>query len=1007
MGLFEQLFYILLAITVVLGLIIAYLGFCIYDLHKQLKLISSTKILYSKWNILIVIANILLKGVNSEIPVDQIPIKSVRTSVIKAIGKQVIIKALATAGVLLVAAVISGALSFVAYQYQQQLNAAITAISTLFDDEICQCYAKCSNDSKDDEKTAYELVYGTDEYNKLVGKMNCTEAELDGFTPYTKIEDSDNDGGLGGGSGSDPNSGDGSSGGGSGDLKGLRVAFDIDGTLDTSKGSHNKETLRDGAVEAIQSLENAGVDYAVITAASDTNRKKEWLNTEIFSKLNSKSHYQGFYSVDAGEKRATWLKNNNYNVLVDDRSNSRKKAESKGINTLDPTKIDLKNITKELEKFVDTNKVAYVQTNEIPILARTDAKKAIDYIRTAKSKGETVKAENVDYSTVDPTGEIQYRWIDCLNGQQKNYFITQHINSDILEAYKAVIMDNDLGIHDNIDRKHLSEEQLRDDLKKFLADYKKNGRNPVCPTCKNLGSATLGHKCKGAEHWYKRREFQGVPVENRLISGNKTPSWNQPDKPIKRNKLGHATGDHTVEIDGLTYYWYHQSTEVCKYNVDNFASVKISGGASDIAQNRACSIYSTAIALSNVLGYEITPKIVVENILGVTINNNDANLANNGNGIRSNAGSNNNQMQMNKTRIAARTVELYGSEGLKAYTIAITQDNVDKALDDGGVVVFSIATIPGWRNSTTGSHFITIMKKSGNFYYHLNSSDSDRSGFPKMKLSKTWDQIAAGIAGDRLGVVYIGPEIDDDGPLPEGLKQDAMNFYDVYSDSTGNVVDTLSTGVDIYDGLPPWSGSCYKLNTGKCNKYVEEYVGVASKGFTTAKDDNNTKLVVKESINAAGISAFPILAFCNIDDYGQSINWEYTTASTIKGAAILSKGGKTYYMPCTSGGDNKGHTWPGGVSQTCLSNKGSYSGDGTNHTWTFNTDGGNLEGELINKPVTLSDIKTKYPTGGVIQHWRGGSGPFTQPQFNLETHSDNLSSLNTKGYALIGFLSWK
>lgn len=957
MGLFEQLFYILLAITVVIGLIIAYLGFCIYDLHKQLKLVSSTKILYTKWNILIVITNILLKGVNSEIPVDQIPIKYVRTSVIKAIGKQVIIKALATTGVLLVAAVISGALSFVVYQYQQQLNAAITAISTLFDDETCQCYAKCTNDSKDDEKTAYELVYGPDEYNKLTSKMNCTEAELDGFTPYTEIEDSGNGGGSGGGSGSDPDPGDGSSGDGSSDLKELRVAFDIDGTLDTSKGSHNKETLRDGAVEAIQSLENAGVDYVIITAASDTNRKKEWLNTEIFSKLTSKSHYQGFYSVDAGEKRATWLKNNNYNVLVDDRSNSRKKAESKGINTLDPTKISLKNITKELEKFVDTNKVAYVQTTEVPILARTDAKKAIDYIRTAKSKGETVKAENVDYSTVDPTGEIQYRWVDCLNGQQKNYFITQHLNSDILEAYKAVIMDNDLGIHDNIDRKHLNEEQLRDDLKKFLSDYKKNGRNPVCPCCKNLGSEVLGHRCKGADHYYKRREFQGVPVENRLISGNKTPSWNEPgvQPPNNRTKMGKATGQYAVQLDDGTYYWYHQSSPTCgcihcgKNNPGGMWTEKhwgTDGNGSKFGSD-GCAEYSLAIGISNIMGQEITPDDIF-NMLGATVTNS--------NYITGPSPALSNRSILRGTA-AQKLNEALGSQGFSMERIGgldqipvndmITK--IDEVLDKGGIVWGSwddkgtngVTYVPWCGNGSR--HFMCIRKKAGDSYYCFTScrgkctNNAGKVGAIET-MNHAWSKtdcvkdIGVSPGGWEMYAIY-GPTIEDGGgntnPSSEGVFEKLSETSGSYNFNGVKTDVSISDGstIPVYDGVPAewgWNKGMsatvwHYQNTAAawCENFSSE-TGLSS--CTTYhdlnKEHNRTTNSAISGVKCLEICTTAAIVKCGFTPSNTAGVNDVSSSAKGVAAIIIAKSGSTYYyIPCKVT-DAKAHTYPGGIVQT-------------------------------------------------------------------------------------------
>ena len=55
------------------------------------------------------------------------------------------------------------------------LNDVMRGASTmvqLMDNKKCTCYARCTGDYADDDKTAYELLFGPDEYKKLVEAMN-------------------------------------------------------------------------------------------------------------------------------------------------------------------------------------------------------------------------------------------------------------------------------------------------------------------------------------------------------------------------------------------------------------------------------------------------------------------------------------------------------------------------------------------------------------------------------------------------------------------------------------------------------------------------------------------------------------------------------------------------------------------------------------------------------------------------------------------------------------------
>ena len=78
----------------------------------------------------------------------------------------------------------------------QQLNNAFYSIPTIFssvlsNNEECTCYAKCTGDPEDDKYTAYELIFGPTEYDKLVKDMlyTCTPQEQDEFEEINSGDD--------------------------------------------------------------------------------------------------------------------------------------------------------------------------------------------------------------------------------------------------------------------------------------------------------------------------------------------------------------------------------------------------------------------------------------------------------------------------------------------------------------------------------------------------------------------------------------------------------------------------------------------------------------------------------------------------------------------------------------------------------------------------------------------------------------------------------------------------
>jgi len=236
--------------------------------------------------------------------------------------------------------------------------------------------------------------------------------------------------------------------------------------------------------------------------------------------------------------------------------------------------------------------------------------------------------------------------------------------------------------------------------------------------------------------------------------------------------------------------------------------------------------------------------------------------------------------------------------------------------------------------------------------------------------------------------------------LKEGLAQDPMAFYKAVSVGKGKPVAKLgTTGVSLYDGLP-WESNdiAFELDNSKVKEYLKNILG-KEPSFTIATDNHCVKPNQNiDGVLSADIAALPILAFREINDAGVPLNWTRNTRPK-KLAAILKRksDGEIFYLPCTCSpkGDAKGHTWPGGVAQTFLSNDRQKK-----NAWRFNSDGGHITGPIINTTVkTLSAIRSGFSK---VKYCRSP----VSVQINLET-SDKYATPLRKSYTLAGFVGWK
>lgn len=372
-----------------------------------------------------------------------------------------------------------------------------------------------------------------------------------------------------------------------------------------------------------------------------------------------------------------------------------------------------------------------------------------------------------------------------LDGKKQNEFIAEHLNDKMVDDYKTIIQDyqNFMKSADGKDRMKMSNDDLMADLKKMCKDYKVNGRNPNCKVCKSANTSSLRRKCNGMNKWVKGWTWQEIADAN----GNNTNNKN--NGSVEVPALGHASGKYAVTLgDGNSYYWYHQSSEACKYNVikygQRYSDVNLGGRGS--AASRGCSSYATAMAISNVLGMEVTPFDVQEKLEGAKPSKSpNGTITYYGRspidfcspiGVTFNG--------VGKKAMVKKAVDVYGKDGLQAAYLDHSQKEFDKYLDKGALIVVSIINAGGSYDSMPwyrgGGHYIVIRKKENNKYYHLNScvigslsshysgSGTDEKAKSLMNIGISWNTLSSHFNAEGAIAVWSDNKVMIDGDSSTG-----------------------------------------------------------------------------------------------------------------------------------------------------------------------------------------------------------------------------------------------
>lgn len=316
------------------------------------------------------------------------------------------------------------------------------------------------------------------------------------------------------------------------------------------------------------------------------------------------------------------------------------------------------------------------------------------------------------------------------DGKAKSDLLREHINEDMVKDYQGIVGNNSkFRSDDGLDRSQMSYDELKADLYNLLCDYKVNGRNPNCE-CNTAAKAVLKSKCMGEAHYKEGWEWDAIWDSDDDGGGNKTAS----------NVPGTATGQYAITLDDGSFYWYHQSREECSYNAkDNtfgYVGLLYAGGSGyGTMSKRGCGIYSTAIALSNILGEEITPWKVITDVMKCSIKGGTGGSfyfeSTSSNGIAYSCSS----PSYSFSGMANLINAAYGSKGVVAKEVNFDEGSLNAYFDDSSKYTYVINSYdnPGFGDSAFtwyggGGHFMVLRKTDDGKYKCFTSATTKYGG---------------------------------------------------------------------------------------------------------------------------------------------------------------------------------------------------------------------------------------------------------------------------------------
>lgn len=446
-----------------------------------------------------------------------------------------------------------------------------------------------------------------------------------------------------------------------------------------------------------------------------------------------------------------------------------------------------------------------------------------------------------------PYADIEYfeRLNGGTDGKAKSDFIKERINNSMVEDYKALVSKNNkFRKGDNKDRSKMSFDELKTDLYNLLCDYKVNGRNPNCE-CNNCALALLNHKCIGMKHYKKGWSWEALWDSDTSNDSGNTNNLNNVNTP------GHATGSFAIQLNDGNYYWYHQSAEQCSYDAYSnlygyISSCRAGGASSNTMAHRGCGIYSTATALSNLLGEEITPWDVITEVMNCNIQQ-----ANDGSMYFESTSSNgivySDSVIMSMSVLAELINNKYGSRGIVAEVKPFDNSTLDYYLYSDSMYAYAItsykaATDFTWYNGN--GHFMVLRpgSESGKYKCFTSASTSYGSGHENIKKGMndelSWSIVSSAEKHGECIIIhrdisYYNTE-DGSGGGTVGYNQEVYNILVENNKYSAKALALAS----VYAALEPEYGRNFAIGM-MANIFAEGNFGVIEGIWTSEHQTSN------------------------------------------------------------------------------------------------------------------------------------------------------------------------
>lgn len=508
-------------------------------------------------------------------------------------------------------------------------------------------------------------------------------------------------------------------------------------------------------------------------------------------------------------------------------------------------------------------------------------------------------------------------------------------------CYREIIINNkNFRKKDGVNRKHLSGNDLEEDLKKLLLDCKENGINPDCPCCGDGSTSNcIGElPYNGEFSWTKEAAQNNSNNAGNGMSGLVSGSG--------KKKLGTATGQYAITLsDGNSYYFYHQKVGCGCVYCGNWSNIGWGdNGWSYYFSTNGCAVFSLAMIVSNLLGREVTPLDLLQD-LGCTISTDSKGRKY----VNTHNSSSFSGILIVRPTVVESIKKKYGID----YKVATSADEASKAFSN------DLADTMLWTqwvnnenlNGTAGDnhegglkwyygdgHFMAVRKetdepaRSSNISWYCLTSCGTYGGPGEAAVDYTTimntGESPVNVMRKKNGTLYVlwvdtPLDINNGGGVSgTGSSTGSAQLYDqvagakIYDNNpvagAYRIVDVESVAEGIYDETGWWtyefmSRGHYVPGHKGYSYWMHSYVNFSVQYINGSTCD--------------GKFGFPLVAVG-----ARVMNPDRTVGSTIKesGAemkygsvivAVLERDGKDYYMPAIVD-DCKAHSWPEFIVQT-------------------------------------------------------------------------------------------